>query len=86
MPSHARLDLFEVDVPAPDNDFAERALIAVLLVILDSNLFAKDEVGEVLLRARAERLAALRRVNAGESDAVLGVVRVEHRQSIAVSD
>ena len=52
----------------------------------DLDRVAEGEASEVLLRARAEGLAALRGVDAGEAHPVLDLVAVEHGQGVAVGD
>ena len=71
MPSHAGLDLIEARIRPVHEHLAEEALVPAPLVENYRDRFVAYQIREVLLRYLAERLAPLRRVDAGEPHPML---------------
>jgi len=63
MPSHARLDLFQVHILPAQQHLAEYALVSIVVVVVDRDGLAGNQLGQVLLRLRAKCLAAFRRID-----------------------
>ena len=71
MPNHAGLDLIEAGIRPVHEQLAEDALVPVPLVENYRDRLVVYQIREVLLRYLAERLAPLRRVDAGEPHPML---------------
>jgi hypothetical protein len=84
VPRHAAPDLLQADIDADDRHLAYPPAIALELWAPGLRVLVEGEIGQGLLREVAERLAALRCVDAIKPDLVLDVAAVEQGQRVAV--
>lgn len=86
MPRGAGVDLLQVHVLAADDDLAKRPAVLIPLIVVDDDGLTEHQRAQVLLRAGAEGLLALGRVDANQPDLVLLKLSIEHRERVAVGD
>ena len=86
MPGESGAQLLQAGVVSAFQDLADDAPVAVVLFVFDANGFAEHHLRQMALRGIAVRLGLLRRVDAGEPDAVLRMQAIEHRDRVAVAD
>jgi hypothetical protein len=84
-PGQAVSDHREVRIQVPEGDLADGALVSVGFVPLHLDDLAADQIGKLLLRAGAECLSPLRRIDPGQADAPRGLVH-QHIDGVSIDD
>ena len=84
VPGQPALDLHQVAIHTGQQHLADLAPIPINLVPLDRHRLPSDLLGQALLGDIAECLPPLRRINAAQSNFVLGVGFVQDCDAVAV--
>ena len=85
-PSHPSAQLFEVGISPVYQHCPYIATVSIEFASEDFNVFAEDELRQVTFGYLAEVLAALRRIDAIETNDPLALVCCEDSKGVAVSD
>ena len=85
-PSHAAVHLRGIRVDAIAADMGYRAVIWVFGSRHNGRLFAETEVGERLRGLVAERLSFFRRIDLGQPDFYLLLIRFQNGERIAIGN
>lgn len=86
MPGHAVLDHLQIDVPLAEVHLSQDAVVTVLFLPNDDNLFLADFLAEGLFASGSERLLFLRRIDSLEPNLMLHFVRIQQPDRVAVGD
>ena len=86
MTGHSGFHLFEVDVFPVQTDLAYQAPILIHFLITHAHVFAEDHFRKAQPGLFAKRLMRFGRIDPFESDPMLRVRGIEHRDRVAVSD